>query len=549
MRYIVSISKHPGGPARSVEIDGTLTIGRDAKNDLVLESDQVSRRHARLSCEGGSLQLQDLGSRNGTCLDGEALIGAALLRGGERIEIGDFQLSVSAVGASSSGEPAGTASGLGLPAVGGDASSAALRKEIHDRLIAALDLRRLDLDRLGGEALRARSEEAVRAIIGELEAGGRIPPDLDRDRLLQQVIDEVLGLGPLEELLADDEISEVMVNHAEQIFVERRGRIEATDKSFSSNRAILAVIERIVAPVGRRIDEASPMVDARLADGSRVHAIIPPLALKGPCITIRKFKREKLGAADLIRLGSLSPAMSSFLHLAVQAKKNIVISGGTGSGKTTLLNVMTSFIPAAERIITVEDAAELQIRQPHWIQLEARPPNLEGSGAISIRELIKNCLRMRPDRIVVGECRSGEALDMLQAMNTGHDGSLTTLHANSPRDALSRLETMCLMSGVDLPMRAIREQIAGAVDLIVHQARFADGSRRITHVTEVTGMEGEILTLQDVFHFEQGGVGARGEVVGRHRSSGFVPAFYGELEARGLAVDRSIFRMADGREP
>jgi pilus assembly protein CpaF len=310
---------------------------------------------------------------------------------------------------------------------------------------------------------------------------------------------------------------------------------------------VQAVIERIVAPVGRRIDEAQPLVDARLPDGSRVNAIIPPLSLRGPAITIRKFRRERMAVADLLRAGSLSPAMARFLETCVTSRRNVVISGGTGSGKTTLLNVLAAFIPTGERIVTIEDAAELQLPQEHWVPLEARPPNLEGRGAIAIRDLVKNALRMRPDRIVVGECRGGEALDMLQAMNTGHDGSLTTLHANTPRDALARIETMALMSGMELPARAIREQIASAVDVIVQQARFPDGSRRITSIAELTGMEGETLSLAELFAFREEGLDAGGRIAGRFLATGTVPRFFEELRRRGQPVDLSPFAI--GSEP
>jgi pilus assembly protein CpaF len=307
----------------------------------------------------------------------------------------------------------------------------------------------------------------------------------------------------------------------------------------------MGVIERLVAPLGRRIDESSPMVDARLKDGSRVNAIIPPLALKGPCITIRKFHADTLLADDLVGFGSLTAEMAHFLEVSVVARKNIIISGGTGSGKTTLLNVLSSFIPSTERIVTIEDAAELRLSQDHVVSLESRPPNIEGKGAITIRDLVRNSLRMRPDRIVVGECRGGETLDMLQAMNTGHDGSLTTLHANTPRDCLARLETMVLMSGMELPIKAIRDQMAGAVDLIVQQSRFPDGSRKITYITEVTGMEGDIITMQDIFLFEQRGYDERGKLVGTHKATGFVPTFYEELEHRGIKADFSIFHCDD----
>jgi pilus assembly protein CpaF len=334
-----------------------------------------------------------------------------------------------------------------------------------------------------------------------------------------------------------------MVNAPAEVYVERSGRLERVQKAFSSPRAVLGVIERIVAPLGRHVDESSPLVDARLPDGSRVNAIIPPLALKGPALTIRKFKRNLLAASDLIGLSALTPPMAEFLDTCVKARRNIVISGGTGSGKTTLLNVLAGYIPERERIVTIEDAAELQLPQEHCVRLEARPPNIEGKGAVTIRELVRNALRMRPDRIVVGECRGGEALDMLQAMNTGHDGSLTTLHANAPRDAPARLETMVLMSGMDLPLRAIREQVASAVNLIIQQQRYADGTRRISAISEVRGMDGDAIVLQDVFRFEQQGFDSEARVLGRFVATGAVPEFYGELQQRGIAVNPQVFQQ------
>jgi len=419
---------------------------------------------------------------------------------------------------------------------------AKLQKDIHDRLIEYLDLRRMDMDRLGDEELWRRTEKAIRDIIEQMDADSELPEDVDREELLTDVLNEALGLGPLEAFIANDEVTEIMVNHANQIYVERKGKLTLSEKIFSSNSAVLGVIERIVAPVGRRIDESSPLVDARLKDGSRVNAIIPPLALKGPCITIRKFKRDTLKIDDLVRYKTITAQMAEFLEVCVKSRRNIVISGGTGSGKTTTLNIISSFIPDGERIITVEDAAELQLPQEHWVSLEARPPNLEGKGAITIRDLVKNCLRMRPDRIVVGECRSGETLDMLQAMNTGHDGSLTTLHANTPRDAIARLETMVLMAGMDLPIKAIREQIASAVQMIVQQMRFSDGTRKVSFITELSGMEVDIVTLQDIFYFKQEGFTDDGRIRGRFVASGFVPRFYDELQRRGIPVNMGIFR-------
>jgi pilus assembly protein CpaF len=418
-----------------------------------------------------------------------------------------------------------------------------LKLKILRRLIEEIDLRKGDLgylhDPVKRQEMHVRVEGKLTALVQE-EASAAYSRQ-DRRELVKELMDEALGLGALENLLDDPAITEIMVNRIDQVYVERGGRLELSDVRFLSNDQLRGIIERIVAPLGRRIDEKVPMVDARLRDGSRVNAIIPPLALKGPAITIRKFSKKLLGVRELIQFGSLTEQMATFLGAAVQARQNIVISGGTGSGKTTLLNVLASFIPDHERILTIEDAAELQLPQEHLIALEARPPNIEGEGAITIRDLVRNALRMRPDRIVVGECRGGEALDMLQAMNTGHDGSLTTLHANSPADALSRLETMSLMAGLELPARAIRDQIASAVNLVVQQSRLQDGSRRITHITEVAGQEGSQFVTRDIFRFEQTGLAPDGKVIGQFRPTGHVPAFVRELPNLGIQVPAEIF--------
>lgn len=363
----------------------------------------------------------------------------------------------------------------------------------------------------------------------------------ERQKITSAILDEVVGLGPIEQLLKDPDISEIMVNGPKQIFVERRGKIEQVGFTFRDNEHVLHIIDKIVSPIGRRIDESMPMVDARLPDGSRVNAIIPPLSLVGPVITIRKFFRDPLTIQDLIRFGTLTPKMATFLEACVKGRLNIVISGGTGSGKTSTLNVLSSFIPGNERIVTIEDSAELQLRQDHVITLESRPPNIEGKGAITIRDLVRNSLRMRPERIVVGEVRSGEALDMLQAMNTGHDGSLTTGHANSPRDILSRLETMVLMAGMELPVRAIREQMASAIDIIVQQARLRDGSRKIINITEVMGMEGDVITLQDIFSYEAEGLDERGKLKGRFKATGVRPKAMDKLLMSGVVIPDDVF--------
>ncbi len=366
-------------------------------------------------------------------------------------------------------------------------------------------------------------------------------PDTMREQLFHEILDDLLGFGPLQPLLEDEDVSEVMVNGPKKVFIERKGRLLKTGVTFEDDAAILRVIEKIIAPLGRRIDADTPTVDARLPDGSRVNAVISPCAIDGPTITIRKFKKDKLTINQLIEYGSLTKNMAEFIRACVISRLNIVISGGTGSGKTTLLNVLSGFIPGDERIVTIEDAAELKLQQEHVVRLETKPANIEGKYAVTIRDLVKNSLRMRPDRIVVGECRGGEALDMLQAMNTGHDGSLTTLHANTPRDALSRLETMCLMAGMDFPIRVIREQVASAIDLIIQQSRLKDGSRKITAITEVAGMEGDTIVLTDIFKYEQTSIAQDGTVQGTLKPTGIRPLFTPRLEAAGYKLGPEVF--------
>ena len=367
-------------------------------------------------------------------------------------------------------------------------------------------------------------------------------PRPDRLRLVQEIYDDVAGLGPLENLMKDPGVTEIMVNGPKNIYVERKGRLEKANIAFDDDAHVMKIIDRIVSRVGRRCDEATPMVDARLQDGSRVNAVIPPIALKGPSITIRRFNSAPLSIANLVENNSVSYAMASFLEACVKGKANIVVAGGTGSGKTTLLNILSGFIPETERIVTIEDAAELQLKQDHVVTLESRPANVEGTGSVTIRDLVRNALRMRPDRIIVGEVRSGETLDMLQAMNTGHEGSLTTVHANSPRDVLSRLETMVLMSGMDLPLKAIRDQVASAIDIIVYQTRFRDGTRKVTNIAEVLGMEGDMITLQDIFSFRPDGLDANGKIKGRYAATGIRPHIIDKFRESGIMVRDEWFQ-------
>jgi pilus assembly protein CpaF len=411
-----------------------------------------------------------------------------------------------------------------------------LKANVHRKL-----LNRLNLEALAN-ADRTRAESEIRTLMIELLTEESAPLNMgERDLLFSELIDEVFGLGPLEPLLRDPTVNDILVNTHKNVFVERRGVLERVPASFQDDRHLLRVIDRIVSGVGRRIDDSSPMVDARLSDGSRVNAIIPPLAVDGPLLSIRRFPAERLKAADLVTLKALTQPMLDFLSHCVRARLNTVISGGTGAGKTTLLNVLSSFISERERIVTIEDAAELQLRQEHVARLETRPPNVEGKGAVRQRQLVVNALRMRPDRIVVGEVRSEEALDMLQAMNTGHDGSLTTIHANTPRDALSRIETMIAMGATNLPERAMRQQIAAAIQLVVQQTRLSDGTRKVTSISEITGMEGEIITMQEIFLFEKLGVTQEGKVIGRFRATGVRPKCSERLRASGINLPGDMF--------
>jgi len=531
-------------------------IGKGRECPVRLAGWRIGREHARIFRTKSGLFIEDLGQFSGTWVNGARVEQHGPIVHTDEITMGAYTLKVEdkLVASTFSDPNSGHADG-NLPSAlpGGTPGEATThapsapnagmphhfwRRRIHEQLLDVIDLRRRDLMRMEDDELRVETESLIREIIGQEAA---LPDQIDRALLVRDVLNEAVGLGPLEELLADDSITEIMVNRFDEIYLERAGRLTRHHSFFTSDRAVLGVIERIVAPIGRRIDESSPMVDARLKDGSRVNAIIPPVALKGPALTIRKFARRTLTAQDLIGFDAISADMAEFMRLAVLHRKNIIISGGTGSGKTTLLNVLSNYIPDGERIITIEDAAELRLAHSHLVSLESRPSNAEGRGQIAIRDLVKNALRMRPDRIVVGECRGGEALDMLQAMNTGHEGSLTTLHANSPRDALARLETLVLMAGMDLPLSAIRDQVVSAVDIIIQQARMVDGRRVVTGIVEVTGMEASKVQLQELFRYEQHGRDAQGRVLGRFTGCNVVPAFYDELTDAGVTLDLSLF--------
>ncbi|MDY6919813.1 MAG: ATPase, T2SS/T4P/T4SS family [Pseudomonadota bacterium] len=523
--------------------EGRVVLGKGDHCDVILTDSHVSRNHAEIEVSKVGAVVRDLNSTNGTWVNNERLLAELILSPGDVLRFGEIGIRVLTAPEFKSVFEEGSDRRQQVdPRKQESEELVALKRRIHSLILEYLDLRkRANLQTMSQDELRHEAEKATQEIIRDHVS--RIPEGITRDQLQQQVVAEAVGLGALEPLVNDDHVTEIMVNGPDQIYVEKDGRLTLSESGFTSTQSLLAIIDRIVAPLGRRIDESSPMVDARLPDGSRVNAVIPPLALNGPSITIRKFAKKNLYMSDLIRYGSISEAMGLFLKAAVELKQNIVISGGTGSGKTTLLNILSNFIGPEDRIITIEDAAELKLNQPHVVSLESRPPNAEGKGKVSIRDLVINALRMRPDRIVVGECRGGEALDMLQAMNTGHDGSLTTGHANSPRDFLSRLEVMVMMAGVDLPSRAIREQIASAVDILVQQTRLADGTRKITHIMEVTGFENDAVKLEPVFEFVRKGYDANGKIVGFYRPTGYVPAFYRNAIDQGIELDTSLFNV------
>lgn len=553
---------------------GPVRIGKDKHCDLIQSGWSLNRIHCEIFWDASNINL--VPKDDAQCfLNGQLISQKTTVHETDHIRLGAYRLEINRVvstprpsfvqdatshndpqvvgtndARSGGGElPTSTSGGIPLtesthdtPVTVTDKEAAQMlvwQRKIHQALLQNIDLRRIQLDELHEDELRGKITLWIREIIQQLPD---FPENIEVDILIQRVTDEAIGLGPLEDLMRNGRITEIMVNAHDQIFYEEQGRLKKSQVAFSSPQAVLSTIERIVSPLGRRIDESSPMVDARLKDGSRVNAIVPPLALKGPCITIRKFSQERLTGEDLVGFGSMNSRMLSFLQSIVSQRQNLVISGGTGSGKTTLLNVLSSYIPKSERIVTVEDAAELRLPQPNLVSLEARPPNQEGKGAVHIRDLVRNCLRMRPDRIVVGECRGGEALDMLQAMNTGHDGSLTTAHANSPRDCLSRLEVMVLMAGMDLPVQAIREQIASAVHFIVQQTRYPCGSRKITSICEVNGLENGMIQLSEIFRFNAHGFDEKGSVVGAFQATGIVPDFVEKMQMQGRPVNLDWFQ-------
>jgi pilus assembly protein CpaF len=541
--FMLTIEADGAEPRRVTVTRLPCRIGRRRDAEVVLDSWRVARVHAEIHEVERGLRLVDAGALSGTWVNGERIVEFGPLDPADEIMIAGFRMRVlgtvhlpgerlpSFLGDSDTSLPpgqgaaaadpallpvreqSGVPAAADQPAVAGapglspadgvavSATERSWRVLLHQRLLQTIDLRRKDVRRLSPAQLRAEARAILESLIA---AEPDLPASIDRARIAEDCLDEVVGLGPLERLMADPSVTEIMVNGPAEIFVERHGRLQPSALSFSGEAAVRAVIERIVAPLGRRIDESSPMVDARLPDGSRVNAVIPPLAVKGSAVTIRRFAGQRLAAADLPRLGSADERMVAFLHQCVLARRNLVIAGGTGSGKTTLLNLLAGFIPPDERVVTIEDAAELALAHPNLVRLEARPANAEGRGGVAIRDLLRNALRMRPDRIIVGECRGGEALDMLQAMNTGHDGSLTTVHANSARDVLARLETMVLMAGMELPLAAIREQIASAIQIVVQQARAADGRRRIVEISEITGTEGARILMQPLFRWRRG---------------------------------------------
>lgn len=554
---VARLNIESGGKSRMVEIpeNSVLSLGRLESSDIVLNDMAVSRRHATIFSNGGECFIEDNASTAGTWINGEKILGRRKISNSDKIKIGSFEITVSMPerGQPVAGriiplpENAPQNSSSRMPLYDVQTSTEMysdimleLARTVQSRVLEILNMSRTSANKISAEAMKPKVEDALEQILREIRH--RIPSGIQIEKFRAVLMDDLIGFGPLSPLLRDPDISEIMINGPDNIFIESKGIQYRTAVRFNGESHLQSIIQRIVEPLGRHIDAASPMVDARLDDGSRVNAVIPPLSLDGSLVTIRKFASKKLTDDDLIKFGSLNRPMALFLKEAVRSRQNILVSGGTGSGKTTLLNILSQFIPEKERVITVEDSAELKLSHENLCRLEARPANIEGQGRVTIRDLVINTLRMRPDRIIVGECRGAEALDMLQAMNTGHDGSMTTCHANNPRDALSRLENMVMMAGFELPSSAIREQIASAINLIVQQTRMPDGSRKIVKITEVCGRENNTILLQDIFSYEQEGYDENFKVVGRHTATGNIPRFIEELRQSGdLKLDMSVF--------
>ena len=554
---VARLNIESGGKSRMVEIpeNSVLSLGRLESSDIVLNDMAVSRRHATIFSNGGECFIEDNASTAGTWVNGEKILGRRKISNSDKIKIGSFEITVSMPerGQPVAGriiplpENAPQNSSSRMPLYDVQTSTEMysdimleLARTVQSRVLEILNMSGTSANKISAEAMKPKVEDALEQILREIRH--RIPSGIQIEKFRAVLMDDLIGFGPLSPLLRDPDISEIMINGPDNIFIESKGIQYRTAVRFNGESHLQSIIQRIVEPLGRHIDAASPMVDARLDDGSRVNAVIPPLSLDGSLVTIRKFASKKLTDDDLIKFGSLNRPMALFLKEAVRSRQNILVSGGTGSGKTTLLNILSQFIPEKERVITVEDSAELKLSHENLCRLEARPANIEGQGRVTIRDLVINTLRMRPDRIIVGECRGAEALDMLQAMNTGHDGSMTTCHANNPRDALSRLENMVMMAGFELPSSAIREQIASAINLIVQQTRMPDGSRKIVKITEVCGRENNTILLQDIFSYEQEGYDENFKVVGRHTATGNIPRFIEELRQSGdLKLDMSVF--------
>lgn len=554
---------------RSVSLDGEKSswlIGRDPNCDIVLKASQISRRHAMISLEDGEFFIEDCNSSLGVFVNESKITEKTKIAVGNLIRLCSYELLLSFEDVEEEESPDESEQTVMISDIQkfrgaffnqGRFQSEyksvnllytdemmKLKKRIHEKILSEMNLPAIHVRDLAKAETRVRLDRVLTRVMREF--WHEIPRNISPEIFKEGIVDELINYGPISPLLRADDITEVMINGPDLIFVEHEGKLFETGIRFFNDQHLLSVIQRIVEPLGRHIDEASPMVDARLPDGSRVNAIIPPLAIDGALVTIRKFAKNKLTTEDLIDYGSLTDEMAQFLSFAVKYKQNIIISGGTGSGKTTLLNVLSQFIPLDERLVTIEDSAELKLTHRNLARLESRTANIEGKGKVSIRDLLVNALRMRPDRIIIGECRSGEALDMLQAMNTGHDGALTTVHANSPRDSLSRLENMVLMAGVELPVSSIREQVASAINFVVQQSRLGDGSRKITQVTEITGREGNTILMQDIFVWKQEGVDENGKFYGHFEATGHIPKFVSALRERGiLDIDMSLFAKGE----